>query len=564
MEKIWLKNYKPEIPAEIKLDDTTLVDLFNQACKQYATNRAVSCHKVALSFSEVKERSLRMAQALIDIGVNKGDRVALILPNCLQYPLTVFAVLLAGATVVNINPLYTPNEIEYVLKNSEPTVVVTLDMFSEKLNGFYNQFGIKHIISTKIADPYPTVKRSIINLLLRYVAKVNPKLVYQPLSWRTLMEKSSVLASPIAVTADDIAFIQYTGATTGHPKGAMLLHRNIASNIKQIFSLLDVQVDDMSKQVVISALPMYHIFSLTANFFTFFFHGSENVMVPNAKNIKDLVKTMNSTPFTVFNSLDTLYHKLLEYKPFINAKHPHFKYGICGGMAIRQSVAEHWYQHTGLVPTNCYGLTETSPCVSMNDLGSPFNGSVGYPVPSTEIDIRDITTATQSLAQGEIGVIMVRGPQVMAGYWRNPEQTKLTLSADGWLRTGDIGYVNPDGLLFISGRETEMVIVSGFNVYPAEVEMIIDQLPEIAEVAVVGYPDEESGEAVHAYIVLNAEHTLSVEQILLHCRKNLTRYKVPHFLTIVEELPKTLVGKIDKKALVAQYLTKNTQIDSKY
>ncbi len=554
MEKIWLKNYKPGIPAEITEDDSTLVDMFEYACKSYATNRAVTCHNVTLSFAQLRGRVLKIAQGLADLGVSHGDRVAIILPNSIQYPLTVFAVLALGSIVVNINPLYTPNEIEYVIKDSEPKIIVTLDMFADKLNGLQNRYGVEHIVYSKIADPYPWFKRTVIGLVLRFIAGVNPKLKYKPKRWFDLFNNPQELTSYPEVSHDDIAFIQYTGATTGRPKGAMLLHRNIVANIKQVFAVIEPQVANIDQQVVISALPLYHIFSLTANLFTFFFHGSENVMIPNAKNIKDLVKTMNRTPFTIFNSLDTLYNKLLDYKPFTSVKHQYYRYGICGGMATRQSVADAWYKHTGLYPTNCYGLTETSPCVSMSYFDDPFSGAVGYPVPSTEIDIRDVETGQKSLNVGENGLIYIRGPQLMKGYWRNSEQTQKALTSDGWFCSGDIGYINDKGQLVISGRQTEMIIVSGFNVYPAEIERVIDELPEVKEVAVVGYPDPDTSEAVHAFIVFDGEHLLSQEEIIRYCRKSLTKYKMPKTITVVKELPKTLVGKIDKKAIVATYL----------
>lgn len=553
MEKIWLKSYKNNVPHEVVLDDKTIVDLFEATCKAYPDNRAVTCHGETLSFSEVHERVSKIARGLADLGVRHGDRIALVLPNSIQYPLCVFATHLLGAIVVNINPLYTASEMEYVIANSEPKVVIILDMFSEKLNGFYNKYGIEHIIVTRIADPYPFLKKTIINLVLRYISKVNPKLQYQAKSFVDLYHNPNKLEESPLVNNNDIAFIQYTGATTGHPKGAKLLHRNIVANIYQIYAVIGAQVADLDKQVVISALPLYHIFSLTANLFTFFFKGSENVMIPNAKDLKDLVKTMNKTPFTIFNSLDTLYNKLLEYKPFTSVTHKYYRYGICGGMPTRQSVADAWFKHTGMYPTNCYGLTETSPAVSMSYFDDTFNGSVGYPLPSTEINIIDPKTG-HSLGIGEKGIIQIRGPQLMSGYWRNEEQTRKAISEDGWFNTGDMGYIDTNGHLFISGRETEMIIVSGFNVYPAEVELVIDELPEIAEVAVVGYKDEETGEVPHAYIVFHEGMSLEKEQIIKHCRKELARYKIPRSINFVSELPKTLVGKIDKKAIVAKYL----------
>jgi len=553
MEKVWLKNYKQGISPEVQLDDKTLIDLFDQACSKFSENRAVSCHGEVFKFSEAKERVLKIAKGLTNLGVKHGDRVALVLPNSIQYPLCVFATLVLGAVVVNINPLYTASEMEYVIGNSQPKVVIILDMFSEKLNDFHNKYGIEHVVVTRFADPYPLLKRCVIGFVLRYISKVNPQLEYQPKSFRDLYNYPETLEAYTRVNNHDIAFIQYTGATTGYPKGAVLLHRNIVANIYQIYEVIGNQVQDLDKQVIISALPLYHIFSLTANLFTFFFQGAENVMIPNAKDLKDLVKTMNKTPFTVFNSLDTLYNKLLEYKPFTSVKHKFYRYGICGGMPTRQSVADAWFQHTGMYPTNCYGLTETSPAVSMSYFDDKFDGSVGYPLPSTEINIKD-TKSGANLGIGEKGLIQIRGPQLMSGYWNNDEQTRKAIDNDGWFSTGDIGYISESGRLFINGRETEMIIVSGFNVYPAEVELIIDELPEVAEVAVVGYKDVETSEAPHAFIVFHDGMSLTEEQIIKHCRKKLARYKIPRTINLVSELPKTLVGKIDKKAIVAKYL----------
>lgn len=560
MEKIWLKNYKPKIPLEITLDNKTLVDMFEYACNIYAHKRAVTCHNVTLSFTEVREQAYKIAQGLADLGVSHGDRVVLILPNSIQYALTVFAILLLGAIIVNINPIYTAAEIEYIIQDSTPKVIVTLDIFAHKLNGISNKYGIEHIITSRISDPYPWLKRCLIGIGSRLSAGITPRLKYKPVKWSKLLSHTKLFTPHLPVNHADIAFIQYTGATTGQPKGAILLHRNIVANIKQIYAVIEPQVANVDEQVVINALPLYHIFSLTANLFTFFFHGAENVMVPNVRNIKDLVRTMNETPFTVFNSLDTLYNKLLECKTFTETAHPYYKYGICGGMATRQSIAETWFKQTGVYPTNCYGLTETSPCVTMSYFDEPFTGLVGYPVPSTEIDIRDIATGTKSLNIRESGLIYVRGPQIMQGYWQNPVETQNVLSLDGWLYTGDIGYINEEGQLMISSRETEMIIVSGFNVYPAEIERVICELPGIKEAAVIGYPDDETYEAVHAFIVFVDKidkNFLSHDELIGHCSKNLAKYKIPKTITVVNELPRTLVGKIDKKAITANYTILN-------
>jgi long-chain acyl-CoA synthetase len=552
MEKIWLKHYKKGIPREITPEYTTIVDLFAEACQKYKNNRALTCHNVNLTYQEVNEKVVQIAAGLSALGVVKGDRVAVVLPNSLQYPLTIFAILALGAVVVNVNPLYTVDEMSYILQDSEPRVVVCLDMFAAKLNVVSGKFGIEQIVITKFGDPYPLLKRKGIGFFLRYFAKVNPQLTYQPKNWRDLFNFTGSKALFPRISADDMAFLQYTGATTGRPKGAILSHKNIVSNVRQVNAIIDAQVSDWDKQISLSALPLYHIFSLHSNLFTPFFHGAESVMVPNARNIKSLVRLMNKTPFSIFNSLDSLYHKLLETPAFTKVAHPHYKYGICGGMPLRESVAAHWQKLTGVIPANCYGMTEACPCISMNYFDTPYNGSAGYPAPSTEIEIRDSENPTRSVMVGDVGVIAVRGPQLAVGYWKNAEQTAKDFSADGWLLTGDMGYFNEHCQLVISGRVSEMIIVSGFNVYPAEVERVLDALNEVREVAVVGLPNEATGEEVVAYMVLKDGHTIGAEKIIQHCRKLLSKYKVPHKIFFIEHLPKTLVGKVDKKALLAQ------------
>lgn len=550
MDKPWLKDYKAGIPAEIAPVYETVVDLFADSCRRYASKKALTCHGVSLSFAEVHQRVINVAAGLAALGVSKGDRVAIILPNSLQYPITMFAVLLLGAVVVNVNPLYTVDEMQYIMEDAEPKVVVCLDMFAAKLNGCAGKFGIKQIIISHFADPYPVFKRTLIGFYLRYLARINPHLTYSAKKWRDLFNFRSAHGSYPRITLEDVAFIQYTGATTGRPKGAILTHGNMSSNIHQVNAIIDVQVNNWDEQILLCALPLYHIFSLHSNLFTPFFHGAETIMVPNARNIKSLVRLMNKTQFSVFNSLDSLYHKLLENDEFTKMNHDSYKYGICGGMPLRESVAAQWTKLTGVIPVNCYGMTEACPCISMSYFDEPYNGSAGFPAPSTEISIRQLADINQLQMVGESGAIVVRGPQFSKGYWKKPEQTKQAFTEDGWLITGDVGYFNDKNQLVISGRSSEMVIVSGFNVYPAEVERVLDQLSAIREASVVGRANEDTGEEVVACIVFHAGQTLPTTEIILHCRKLLSKYKVPHNIYILPELPKTLVGKVDKKVLL--------------
>ena len=555
MEKIWLSHYKPGIPTGLEIEYTTLVDLFAEACNKFPDHRSITCHGVSFTYDEVRQKVIQFANGLQSLGVEKGDRVALVLPNSLQYPIAHFAILALGAVVVNVNPLYTVDEMEYILQDSTPKVVICFDMFAEKLNNAVKKSQTEHVVMTHFADPYPFFKRKVINGFLRYIAKVNPKLSYKPIMWRDLFSMPIKTTSFARINHEDLAFIQYTGATTGRPKGAMLTHANMVANVRQVSAVIEAQVKDWSIQISMNALPLYHIFSLHSNLYVPFFHGAESVMVPNARNIKSLVRLMNKTPFTIFNSLDSLYHKLLETPAFTKLDHSGYKYGICGGMPLRDSVAKRWQDLTGVIPANCYGMTEACPCISMSYFDQEYNGSAGYPAPSTDVEIRRLEDQSKICESGEAGVIYLRGPQFTKGYWKNPEATAKAFDADGWLISGDVGYFNESAQLVVSGRTSEMIIVSGFNVYPAEVERVIDVLTDVKEVAVVGLPNNDTGECVQAFVVLRENSMLTPEQIIIHSRKLLSKYKAPRRVYIIDELPKTLVGKVDKKLLVQNVLS---------
>ncbi|MFN7094694.1 MAG: AMP-binding protein, partial [Burkholderiales bacterium] len=456
--------------------------------------------------------------------------------------------------VVNINPLYTEYEVEYLLQNSGAKVVIVLDLMAKKLNNLYGKNGLEHVVVTKVSDPYPFIKRNLINFALKYIKRVDSSYTFKAHDYRDLLSYNKTLSYIPEVKSEDLAFIQYTGATTGKPKGAMLSHGNVVANIDQIYAWLIPQIE-LTDHVVIDALPLYHIFSLTANLFTFFFTGNHNIMIPNPRDVKDVVKTLVNNPFTVFSALDTLYSHLLNSAEFTRNKYPYFKYSVAGGMPARSSVANEWYELTKVMPSNCYGLTEASPAVTMNPMNNQFDGSVGFPIPSTEVEIRNLVTG-EPLPLGQTGAVYIRGPQLMRGYWNAPEQTAAALDKDGWFNTKDIGYLNEQGKLFLNGRQSEMIIVSGFNVYPAEVEAVLDQIPAIKEVAVTGMANKLTGEAVVAFVVLHPEQEITEAEIVKQCRKKLTSYKVPRQVFMLKELPKTLVGKIDKVALSKQHLDK--------
>ncbi len=548
MEKIWLKYYPAEVPAEIEKTNETLVDFLEDACKKYPNNRAFTSHGETLTFKKSLEYINNLAKSLTKLGVQKGDRVAVILPNLSQYPISIFAILKIGAIVVNINPLYTENEMGYILQDSGAKVAIVLNMIAKNLNNLYGKNNLQHIIVTKVPDLYPFIKRTIMNFFIKYIKRTNTSYLYKAYSFKDMVLNESDLNLKNEVISGDIAFLQYTGATTGRPKGAMLLHSNIVANILQIRLWIKPWAPDLDKQIVIDALPLYHIFSLTANLFTFFFAGSENIMIPNPRDVHNTIKVLKNVPFTIFSALDTLYNHLLNSPEFTKNKYPYFKYSVAGGMVARESVANRWFKETNVMPSNCYGLTETSPAVTMNPFDNTFDNSVGFPIPSTQVQIRDQENGFL-LPINSIGLIFVKGPQVMKGYWNNPEKTAQVLDKDGWFNTGDCGYLNEYGKLFISGRQNDMIIVSGFNVYPVEVEQVLDKIPEVKEAVVVGSIYEPTGERVNAFVVLKPNMSITESEIIKKCKKDLANYKIPHRIFIINELPKTLVGKIDKKRL---------------
>lgn len=550
MDRFWQEYYPDGVIKDIDLDSPdTLNTLFDRVCSQYPENRAFTAHGHTIDFATTQKYIENLSQSFMNLGINKGDRVAVIMPNLIQYPLSIFALFKIGAIVVNINPLYVETEIDYILENSGAKHVIILDMMAHKLDNLYNKHNLKNVIVTKVPDIYPCIKRIVINFVLKYVKRAKTSHSYAALAWRDLLldTKCSKHNMP-TVIRDDLAFIQYTGATEGRAKGVMLSHFNIVANLAQIYAWLKPQIKDLDKQVVIDALPLYHIFSLTANLLTFFYLGSENVMIVNPRDTHDMIKTLNKTQFTIFSALDTLYNHLLKDNNFCGHKYPTFKYSVAGGMPIRAVTIKKWVEITNVTPTNCYGLSESSPAVSLNILGSPYDGSVGFPVPSLDIDIRDSKTNC-SLAVGETGVIWIKGPQVTKGYWQNEVQTASVLDQNGWLNTHDLGYISPLGKLFISSRQSEMIIVSGFNVYPLEVENVLNNFNEIAEAAVFGVPDDETSEKIVAFITFKHGYEIDNDEILARCHKLLAAYKIPRLIYIKDELPKTLVGKVDKKKL---------------
>jgi len=550
MEKIWLKSYPEGIPAEIDLATyTSVADLFAQGVAKYRDKVAYVSMGVEMTYGEV-DRLSRDFAAWLQSGLKlpKGARVALMMPNTLQYPVCMFGALRAGYVVVNCNPLYTPRELEHQLSDSGADVIVIMENFAATLAEVVERTPIKHVVLTRMGDLLGGVKGALVNFVVKHVKKLVP--AYRlPKS----VSLKSVLAAGVGadlkaveITQDDIAFLQYTGGTTGVSKGAMLIHRNIVGNVLQAYAWIKPAIRE-GEECIVTALPLYHIFALTANCFTFFQIGARNVLIANPRDIPGFAKELSKHPFSVITGVNTLFNALLRNEAFCALDFSSLKVTLGGGMAVQKAVAEKWRQVTGKPLLEAYGLTETSPAVTINPMTlKEYNGSIGLPIPSTEVAIRDDGGVDVPL--GQPGELCVRGPQVMKGYYNRPEETERVFMADGFLRTGDVAVMDEKGFLRIVDRKKDMILVSGFNVYPNEVEDVVAMHPGVVEVAAVGVPDERSGEAVKIYVV-KKDPALTAEAIIAHCRDNLTGYKVPHHVEFRDELPKTNVGKILRRAL---------------
>jgi long-chain acyl-CoA synthetase len=550
VEKIWLKEYPPGVPAEIDVDAyASLKDVIEQSCARYASLRAYSNMGRVLTYADI-ERLSRCFGAYLQkaAGLQKGERVAVMLPNLLQYPIAVFGILRAGLTVVNVNPMYTPRELAHQLRDSGARAIVILENFAKTLEQVIDQVPVKTIITTQVGDLLGWPRGPLVNFAVKRVKKMVPrwKLPETTKLRRALDEGKWLELDDTGLTHDDLAFLQYTGGTTGTAKGAMLTHGNLVANLMQARAWLGSAVRE-GEDVVITALPLYHIFSLTANCLVFLTMGGENVLVTDPRDLRSFVKLLSQTRFTVITGVNTLFNALLHTPGFDRLDFSALRVSLGGGMAVQRAVAERWKKVTGVTLLEAYGLTETSPAVCINPLDLPeYNGSIGLPVPSTIVTIRD--DAGNELPIGETGEICVAGPQVMKGYWQRPEETAAAMTPDGALRTGDLGRMDERGYVYVTDRKKDMILVSGFNVYPNEVEDVVAQLPGVLEVAAVGVPDEKSGESVKVFVV-RKDPALDERTIIDHCRRNLTAYKVPKHVEFRDSLPKTNVGKILRRAL---------------
>ncbi len=550
MNKIWLRQYPPGTPAEVSLDPaTSLVDVLLESCARFAPLPAFHNLGTTLTFEEVERRSREFAAGLALLGLHKGERIALMMPNVLQYPIAMFGALRAGLVVVNTNPLYTPRELEHQLRDSGAAAIVVLANFAHVVEKVIARTDLRHVIVTQVADLLPFPKGAIVNWAARRIKHMVP--AYQlptAVSFRHILDSGArrPLAAPVPLNGDDLAFLQYTGGTTGVAKGAMLAHRNLVANLEQVSALWH-GIIDAGKEIAITPLPLYHVFCLTCNCLTFFKHGCLNVLITNPRDLPAFVAELKRWPFTFISGVNTLYNALLDHPGFAQLDFSRLKLGVAGGMALHPSVAQRWRAVTGRELIEGYGLTEASPVVACNLPGAARLGTVGVPLPSTEVSLRD---AHGELPPGSEGELCVRGPQVMQGYWQMPAETVQTLDAEGWLHTGDIARIDDDGFVHIVDRKKDMIIVSGFKVFPNEVETVLTTHSAVIEAGCIGVPDERSGQAVKAFVV--ARETLTVEQVRDFCRERLTPYKVPKYVEFRETLPKTNIGKILRRALIEQ------------
>ncbi|MBN8440858.1 MAG: long-chain-fatty-acid--CoA ligase [Thauera sp.] len=550
MDRIWLKSYPSGVPAEIDVGEYSSVgDLFSRTVARFSSRAAYVCMGKQVTYAELDVLSARFGAFLQgDLKLPPGARIALMMPNVLQYPVALFGALRAGYVVVNVNPLYTARELEHQLKDAGAEAIVILENFAHTLEQVRDRLPLRHVLVTSLGEMLGFPKGAIVNFVVRRLKRMVPPWRLRgavPFS-RALQRGAAHALVPVAVGHDDMAFLQYTGGTTGVAKGAVLTHRNIIANLQQAHAWIAPTVRD-GEELIITALPLYHIFSLTANCLTFLKIGATNVLITNPRDIPAFVKELSQHRFTAITGVNTLFNALLHNADFARLDFSSLKISLGGGMAVQQAVAEKWQRVTGKSLIEAYGLTETSPAVAINPLGlREFNHSIGLPVPSTEISIRDDEGV--ELGIGVRGELCVRGPQVTPGYWNRPEETARAFTADGFLRTGDIATIDDQGFIRIVDRKKDMILVSGFNVYPNEVEDVVASHPGVLEVAAVGVPDERSGEAVKVFIV-RKNPDLTEREVIEHCRANLTGYKVPHLVEFRKELPKSNVGKILRRAL---------------
>ncbi|MGB9109352.1 MAG: long-chain fatty acid--CoA ligase [Telluria sp.] len=553
MDKIWLKSYPPGVPAEIDPDQYgSLVQLLEESFQKYAANNAFVCMDKFITYAELDSMSARLAAWLQSRGMAKGARVAVMMPNVLQYPVALAAILRAGYTVVNVNPLYTPRELEHQLKDSGSEAIIVLENFAHTLEQVMGKTPVRHVVVASMGEMLGGPKGMLVNFVVRSVKKMVPEFSL-PSSVRfkdALAQGAKMPFQKAELKPGDVAFLQYTGGTTGVSKGATLTHRNVIANLLQGEAWSAVAMDQEPKvefPTIVCALPLYHIFALTVCALWGMRVGALNILIPNPRDIPGFIKELGKYKFNSLPAVNTLYNALVNHPDFKHLDFSGLKLANGGGMAVQQTVNDQWRAVTGKHIIEGYGLSETSPVATANrcDIAA-FTGTIGLPIPSTEVAILD--DDGKELPLGSVGEIAIRGPQVMAGYWNRPDETAKVMTPEGYFKTGDVGIMDDQGYVKIVDRKKDMILVSGFNVYPNELEGVIAAHPGVLECAVIGVPDEHSGEAVKVFVV-KKDPSLTAEQLLDYCKRELTGYKKPKYVEFRSELPKTNVGKILRRAL---------------
>ena len=550
MEKYpWFRFYPENIPFEIDPDAyKSLLEFFDDSFNKFSNLISFESFGNPLKFKDLDRFSLRFASFFQNqLGLVKGDKIAIQMPNTLQYPIVLTGALRAGLIVVNTNPLYTSREMEYQFRDSGVKAIVILANFAKNLERILNNTRIEHVIITELGDVLRGMKGHVVNFVVKRIKKMVPKYnIPGAIPFKSILRKADQKAyNRPEITGDDLAFLQYTGGTTGISKGAMLSHRNIIANLEQVAAWIRNEIVER-EETMITALPLYHIFALTINYLVMIKIGARNILITNPRDMKAFIKDLKRYKFSLFTGVNTLFNALLHQEEFRKLDFSNFKLSVGGGMAVQNAVAKEWQKLTGIPLAEGYGLSETSPVVSVNPIdGTERIGTIGLPVPSTEVKILD--DDGNELPVGETGEICVKGPQVMSGYWQMPEETKLVFHGE-WFRTGDIGAMDEDGFFRIVDRKKEMINVSGFNVYPNEIEDVVRSHPKVMEAGAIGVPDERSTEAVKIFVVKKDE-SLTEEELIQHCKENLTAYKRPKYIEFRNELPKSPIGKILRRML---------------
>ncbi|MBS0571246.1 MAG: AMP-binding protein [Proteobacteria bacterium] len=549
-ERPWLANYPAGVPTKIDMDEyRSIAQVLATSCERFAHRPAFANMGRTLTYADVDRLSRAFASYLLNVlKLQRGDRVAIMLPNVLQYPVAIFGVLRAGLTVVNTNPLYTARELRHQLHDAGVSAIVVLDNFAATLAEVLHDTPCRHVITTGLGDLLGFPKSMLVNTMLKHVKKLVPAYrIDHAVRFNAALAHGARVPPPhVPIGNDDIAFLQYTGGTTGVAKGAMLTHGNLVANMQQASAWINRDVRE-GEEVIVTAIPLYHIFALTANCLVFMKFGGLNHLVTNPRDMPGFVRILRGIRMTAITGVNTLFNGLLNTPGFEKVDFSALHLTLGGGTAVQRSVAERWKKLTGVTLVEAYGLTETSPAACMNPLDIPeYNGSIGLPIPSTDVNIRD--DDGKALPAGQTGELCVRGPQVMKGYWQRPEETAQVLGDDGWLHTGDVARMDEDGFFYIVDRKKDMILVSGFNVYPNEVEDVVAQCPGVLEAAAVGIPDEKSGEAVKV-VVVRKDPNLSAETVRAFCKENLTGYKLPKVIEFRDALPKSNVGKILRREL---------------